>query len=95
MGTLFNVDQAGQFFFGEARFVNDGAVGVGGRHHPRAKLHRFLNGVLRDVAGAGDRHASAFEAEAVTFEHRFGEVDQAVTSGFRTDRCRQRRVLYR
>jgi len=87
MGTLFNVDQAGQFFFGEARFVNDGAVGVGGGDHPRAKLHRFLNGVLRDVAGAGNRHASAFEAEAVTFEHRFGEVDQTVTGGFRTDQA--------
>ena len=87
MATLFNVDQARQFFFGEACLVDDGAVRVGRCNHPRAKLHRFLDGVLRHVARAGNRHASAFKAQTVALKHRFGEVNQAIAGGFRTNQA--------
>ena len=38
------------------------AAGVRQRDDAAAQLHDFLRGVLRDVAGAGDRHAFAIEA---------------------------------
>lgn len=82
---FFNVDQVGQFFFGEVCFVNDGVVGVGGCYYLCVKFYCFFNGVLCDVVGVGDCYVSVFEVEVVMFEYCFGEVDQVVISGFWMD----------
>ncbi len=63
------------------------AAGVRQRDDAAAQLHDFLRGVLRDVAGTGNRHALAIEAAVGALEHFLGEIHAAVAGGFRADQA--------
>ena len=90
----FDFAQTRQFFCRKASFIHHGTAGVGGGHHARAKRHRFLDSVLRHVAGAGDRHAHPLEAQPVTLKHRFGEIDQTITRRFRANQATAKRQTF-
>ena len=92
--AVFDRAQTRQFFFGKSAFVNYGTTGIGGGNYSRAKLHGFLYGELRYVAGARNRHAHAFKAQTMAFEHCFGEVHQTVAGGFRADQAAAKRETF-
>src|SRR5690606_24866430 len=52
---------------------------------PRTQLHGFLDGVLRDIARAGDRNLQTFERTAGLLEHFLGEIHRTVAGRFGTD----------
>src|SRR5690606_18128254 len=52
--AVFHFHQDGQLVRGETAFLDDCAAGVGDSDHGGTQGHRFFDGVLGDVAGAGD-----------------------------------------
>ena len=83
--VVLHLHQLGQFLGGEAIVVDDRAAGIGNGDHLGAKFHRLFHGVLGDVAGTGNADAHAVKTLALLLEHFFGEIDRAVTGGFRAD----------
>ena len=90
----FNFAQTGQLLFGETGLIDDGTAGVGGGDNACTEFHRFFDGVLCDVTGAGNGHTGAFKAKAMTLEHRFRKVHQAITGGFRTNQTAAERKTF-
>ena len=94
VAAVFDRAQTRQFFFSKSAFVDHGTAGIGGGDYSRAKLHGFLNGELRHVTGTRDGHAHAFKAQAMAFEHRFGEVHQTVAGSFRANQAAAERETF-
>ena len=71
----------GQFLRVDAVVVEDRPVGIGKRDRLGPELEQLLDGVLGDVARAGDRGGLAAHAFAAGGEHLLGEVHGAVAGG--------------
>ncbi len=84
---VLQVHQVCPLLGGHAVREVQGAARVGQRDDPATQLHDLLRGVLRDVAGTGDRHPLAVEAAVAALEHFLGEVHAAVAGGFRADQA--------
>ena len=80
--VVFEVHDPGEFFAGDAVGVVDKSAGVGEGDGFGAEVEEFFDGVLGDVAGAGDDAGFAFEGLVFGLEHFLGEVDGAVAGGF-------------
>src|SRR5271157_5150331 len=75
-GELFAVDAVG---------IVDGAVGIGQGNRLRAQIEQLLDGVLRDVAAAGDQAHFAFQFIFASLQHFLREVHAAIAGGFGTN----------
>src|SRR5271157_5858469 len=75
-GELFAVDAVG---------IVDGAVGIGQGNRLRAQIEQLLDGVLRDVAAAGDQAHFAFQLVSAGLQHFVGEVHAAIAGGLGTN----------
>ncbi|KAF1054307.1 MAG: hypothetical protein GAK43_00973 [Stenotrophomonas maltophilia] len=84
---VLQLHQRFQLLQGLPGLVDQGAFGVGQRHHPPAQLDDLLRGVLGHIARAGNGHAQALEIAATGLEHFLGEVHAAVAGGFRADQA--------
>ena len=76
-----------QFFGIDAVLVDDGTVGVGHGKDFTAELDGFFDGELGHVAGTGNQDLASFERGTAGGQHFGGEVNVAVTGGFRTDQA--------
>ncbi len=73
---LFAIDSLG---------IEDHAVGIGARNRLGTKMQQLLDGVLRNIAAAGNQAELAFERVLTGLQHFSREINAAITGSLRTN----------
>ena len=83
--SVLQVHDKGQLLAVDAVGIVHNAVGVGDGDRLGAEIKQLLDGVLRDVAAAGNQAELAFERVFAGLQHLVGEIHAAVAGGFGTN----------
>src|ERR1022692_4571187 len=83
--VILQLHDKGELVAVDAVGVVDGAVGIRQGNRLRAQIKQLLDGVLRDVAAAGDQTYFAFQRVFASLQHFVGEVHAAIAGGLGTN----------